>query len=103
MKLLFLMCLLGALVGGFPGAILAFQIAAFTNVGGAAGEAIWCITTICLSVGGAFFGMLFAKAIRCQERFQSIEIILPLVLGLLCGISGYMVIDWAISHAEPPL
>jgi hypothetical protein len=40
MKLPFLMFLLGAFVGGFPGAILAFQVVAGSTVRGTAGEAI---------------------------------------------------------------
>jgi hypothetical protein len=103
MKLLFPICLLGALVGGFPGALVAFFVVASTGIGGSMGEAIWFIITLLLSVGGAFIGRLLAKAIRGQDGVQSTEIILPVVLGLLCGIIGYTVVNWAISHAEPPL
>jgi|SRR5579884_502850 len=103
MKLLFLMCLIGAIVGGFPGGIVAFFFAASFNIGGKTAELICLIVNLLLSVGGAFIGMLLVKAIRGQERYQAIEIILPPILGLFCGAIAYIGLYWAVSHAEPPL
>lgn len=103
MKLLFLTCLLGALIGGFPGGIIAFIFAAGMDIGATAAESICFIVNLLLSVGGAFIAMFLTKKIHGQGRYQLMEIVLPLVLGLLCGFSGYALIDWAMRHAEPPL
>jgi hypothetical protein len=102
-KLLFPLCLLGALIGGIPGGVLAFYFAAGTGIGGFAGEVICCVANLIFSVGGAFIGILFAKAIRGPSRIEVIEVVLPIILGLLCGIIGYAWLYWAISHADPPL
>src|SRR5690349_20974247 len=98
MKVLFPLCLIGALLGGFPGAFLAFVSAA--GFGGPEGETICCITNVILSVCGALCGMLWAKAIQDQPRIKVVEVVLPVCLGLICGIAGYMWLDWAISHAD---
>jgi hypothetical protein len=98
-KLIFSLCLVGALIGGFPGAVLAFFIAAGTG----SGEAVCCVANLVLSVGGAYAGMLLAKAIRGQDRFRVVEVVLPAFLGLLCGIIGYAWFDWVVRHADPPL
>jgi hypothetical protein len=103
MKLLFPMCLAGAVIGGFPGGIIAFFFAAATGISGSAGEAICFIVNLLLAVGGAFAGMLLARVIRGQPKVRIGEIVLPVFLGGFCGIAGYLWLDWAISHAEPPL
>lgn len=103
MKQLFLLCLLGALVGGFPGAICAWFFTAGTGISGTTGEAICFIVNMLLSAGGAFIGMFLAKAIRGQGRVQYADITLPVALGVLCGSIAYTWLYWAITYAEPPL
>ena len=103
MKLLFPMCLAGAVIGGFPGGMVAFFFAAGTGIGGSAGEAICLIVNLLLGLGGAFTGVLLAKAIRGQPKIQVTEIVLPVFLGVLCGVAGYLWLYWAISYADPPL
>ena len=103
MKLLFPMCLAGALIGGFPGGVAAFLFAAGTRTGGSAGEAICFTVNLLLALGGAFTGLLLAKAIQGQPKILFVEIVLALFLGIPCGIAGYHYLDWVISHADPPL
>jgi hypothetical protein len=103
MKWLFPMYLAGAVIGGFPGALVAFFFAAGTGIGSSAGEAICFTVNVLLGLGGAFSGMLLAKAIRSQPKIQFTEIVLPVFLGVHCGIAGFVWLDWAISHADPPL
>jgi hypothetical protein len=98
-KSLFSLCLVGALIGGFPGAVLAF----FFAVGTGTGEAGCWLANLIFGVGGAYAGMLQAIAIRGQNRIRVVEVVLPAFLGLLCGMIGYVWFDWAISHADPPL
>jgi hypothetical protein len=99
----FALGLIGALIGGFPGAVLAFFIAAGTGKGGLTGEAICCLSTLVFSGAGAFIGILFAKAIRGEHRIRADDVTLPAVLGVICGLTGYALFYWVISHADPPL
>jgi len=93
MKWLLPMCLIGALIGAFPGAVVAFFIAADTSIGSSGGEIICCLANLTLSICGAFVGMFSAKATRGQPRFQIVEVVLPIVLGFICGLTGYLWLD----------
>ena len=95
----FFASLIGALIGGFPGAVLAFFIA----VGLGSGEVVCCMANLALGVGGAYIGMLSARAIRGRAEIALVEVVLPALLGLSCGLIGYIWLYWEISHGEPPL
>ena len=100
MKRPFLLCLLGAAFGGlFPGAVLAFFIT--VAIGGS--EVFCCSVNLGLAVGSAFIGVLVAKKMRGQNGFRVADAILPIVLGLACGLAGYEWLYWVISTADPPL
>jgi hypothetical protein len=99
MKWLFPMCLAGAVLGGFPGGLAAFFFAAGTG----GGEVVCFTANLLFGVGGAFVGTLLEKEIRGQSKLRFTEIVLPVFLGVVCGIAGYLWLDWAVSHADPPL
>ena len=105
MKRLLPICLglVGAMVGGFPEAVVAFHLAVGTGISASPGEAICYVANLLLSVGGAFVGMRLGRAILGQERLKAVDVLLPILLGLICGTVGYLWLDWAISHANPPL
>lgn len=90
MKLLFPMSLVGAAIGGLPGGLVAFFFVARIGISGLAGEAFCFVANLFLSLCGAFAGMLVAKAIRGQPRIQLSEIIVPVFLGVVCGIASYL-------------
>ena len=97
-KLLFPLSLLGALIGGFPGGVVAW-----TATVGTGSEAACCIANVLLGVVGAFMGMWVATAIRGDGKTRVADVVLPLILGLLCGALGYVFWYWAITYADPPL
>ena len=98
MKWLVSLTLLGAVIGGiYPGAYFAFVWAAPTG-----SEMVVFITNLLLSTFGASVGMMTVNAFR-QQSFRPAHAILPITFGLVCGVVGYLVADWVISHAEPPL
>lgn len=98
-----LLTLAGAILGGgFPGSLVAFFFAVATGVSGSQGEAICLAANLVLGVVGASSGMLAGKTIQ-RASFRRFDVVLPLVLGLVVGMVGYLWLDWAISHADPPL
>jgi hypothetical protein len=99
MKLFLFSSLIGASIGGIPGAFLAFFIAAGTG----SGEVVCYLFNLVLSVGGAFARLLVTKAIHGKQKNRVVEVGLAVVFGLLFGTGGYLWLDSAISHAEPPL
>jgi hypothetical protein len=82
-KLLFPLSLLGALIGGFPGGVLAWAAA-----GGTGSEVVVCIANVLLGVAGACMGMCVATAIRGDGKTRVADVVVPLILGLLCGVLG---------------
>lgn len=105
MKLLFPMCLAGAVIGGFPGGWIAFFFAAkfVSATGGSNGEAICITVNLLLAIGGAFIGALLATTIRGQPKLRFNEIVVLVFLGVLCGVGGYAWVYWEIINANPPL
>jgi hypothetical protein len=99
MKMLLLLSALGALIGGIPGAAPAF----FFAVASRSGEVGCCLVNLALSIGGACIGMLLSNAIAGRERFRVVDVVVPVLFGLLCGFAGYTWLYWALSHADPPL
>jgi hypothetical protein len=93
----------GALIGGLPGALVAFSVAAGTDMGGWKAEAICFTLNLLLALCGAFVGMLLSTSLRGQTKIQFADIVIPLFLGTACGLGGYLWLYWAISHANPPL
>jgi hypothetical protein len=100
MRLFLFLSSIGALVGCYPGSFLAFFLAAGTD---SAAEAVCYFINVVLSVGGASAGLLITRAIQRQEKIRVLEVVLSVVLGLLFGTGGYLWLDCAISHADPPL
>ena len=99
MKWLVPLTLAGAIFGGiYPGAFAAFLLTASLG-----SEIVCFITNLLLSVFAAFVGMMEANEIHKPITFHRLHVVLPLTLGILCGIAGYFLADWAISHADPPL
>jgi hypothetical protein len=99
MKWLVSLSLVGAILGGiYPGAVFAFVCAAPSG-----SEIVVFIVNVLQGVAGAFLGMLMAKMVLVQTSFRRPDVIMPLVLGILCGIAGYLWAYWAISNADPPL
>jgi hypothetical protein len=101
MKLLFAMSLVGALIGGFPGALLAFSLVISAYVESSHVETICFCVNIILAIGGAFAGMLYEKMFRERPGIRRFEILVPGFLGILCGIAGYYYwFDWVIRDAD---
>ncbi len=97
-------CLIGALLGGFPGVLLAYQITVISKSFGQANElVVFCLTTVTLSIGSAFVGMFIALAIRERPKIGVVEVGLPFLLGTICGVLAYLFVITALEHAEPPL
>ena len=76
---------------------------AFFLTASSGSEIVCFITNLLLSVFAAFVGMMAANEIHKPITFHRLHVVLPLTLGILCGIAGYFLADWAISHADPPL
>jgi hypothetical protein len=100
MKLLVVLCLVGAALGGYLGVVPAFQFATATGVEELGCEVICCIGNMVLSVGGAFLGMLLAKSFSNENRLRAVDVVLPLVLGVICGGVCYAYLDR--RREEPP-
>jgi hypothetical protein len=105
MRLIFASCLIlgGAVAGGvFPGGLLAFFLAVGSGLSGSAGEIFCFVVNLVFGIGGAFCGGLFARVIRPGARW-GYNVLFPTIAGLVTGAAGYFWLEWAISHAEPPL
>jgi hypothetical protein len=105
MRLILASCLIlgGALLGGvFPGAALAFHVAAGSGLSGSAGEVVCFAANLVFGVGGAVCGGLVAQSSQQGTRWRY-SILFAVIIGLAAGTAGYLWCDWALSHAEPPL
>lgn len=60
------------------------------------------IANLIFGLGGAFCGSALACAVRPNARWQ-FYLLFPFVAGLVASVIGYQWLDWAISHADPPL
>jgi hypothetical protein len=87
MKLLF--SLFGAVIGGFPGAVLAFAVAVRIDGGEVFCEVFCRVVTVGLAIVGAMLGTAAAKAIRGERNIRLVDEFLPTMLGLICGLTGY--------------
>ena len=91
------MVLAGAEIGGgFPGAFLAFYIAAKTGISGSHGEAAMLCINVFLGVAGAACGLVIWKRVGRTE-FRDTDWILPITTGLAAGIIGYYLLYYNTS------
>jgi hypothetical protein len=53
-------------------------------------------------VGGAIVFCLLAEGIK-PDGARRFPVIVAILTGVVAGLVGYVWLDWALSHAEPPL
>jgi hypothetical protein len=93
----------GAVAGGvFPGALIAWCLVASSRLSGSAGEACCFVANLIFGVAGALCGSLLARWIYPGATWRY-NVLLVVVSGLAAGSTGYLWLDWVVSHAELPL
>jgi hypothetical protein len=93
----------GAGIGGiFPGAITAFFVAVSTGIDGLGGEAVCLTANLLFGVVGAVCGKVAGQGAE-QKAFRGVDLMVPITLGLVCGMIGFIWLYYVISYADPPL